>query len=146
MDFNPHSHAGSDFWTWSIKARNTISIHTPTQGVTHAQISQELGHTPISIHTPTQGVTLFFQTDNKASRFQSTLPRREWPQIPQQAQGLVDFNPHSHAGSDLCYPQLVGTITLNSGRRSSKNIYEFFKNLPSWSRSVSDLLHFRDWF
>ncbi len=47
---------------------------------------------------------------------------------------------------ELCYPQLVGTITLNSGRRSSKNIYEIIKNLPGWGRSFSDLLHFRDWF
>ena len=46
----------------------------------------------------------------------------------------------------VCYPQLVGTITLNSGRRSSKNIYEIIKNLPGWGRSFSDLLHFRDWF
>lgn len=49
-------------------------------------------------------------------------------------------------GHDMCYPQLVGTITLNSGRRSSKNIYEIIKNLPGWGRSFSDLLHFRDWF
>ena len=28
----------------------------------------------------------------------------------------------------------------------SKNIYEFFKNLPGWGRSFSDLLHFWDWF
>ena len=36
----------------------------------------------------------------------------------------------------LCYPQLVGTITLNSGRRSSKNIYEIFKNLPDWGQVI----------
>ncbi len=37
---------------------------------------------------------------------------------------------------ELCYPQLVGTITLNSGRRSSKNIYEIFKNLPDWGQVI----------
>ncbi len=47
---------------------------------------------------------------------------------------------------DVCYPQLAGTTTLNSGRRSSKNIYEIIKNLPGWGRSFSDLLHLWNWF
>jgi len=30
---------------------------------------------------------------------------------------------------ELCYPQLVGTITLNGGRRPSKNIYAVLKTM-----------------
>ena len=78
--FNPHSHAGSDNCHHSIRSKcflfqstlprrewqDTfyyvtfgwgISIHTPTQGVTHIFICFYCALW-ISIHTPTQGVTL----------------------------------------------------------------------------------------
>ena len=55
-DFNPHSHAGSDF----------------------DETVEPLGLIDISIHTPTQGVTLDFMRRVEAKEiFQSTLPRRE---------------------------------------------------------------------
>ena len=55
----------------------TVSIHTPTQGVTNFQmISYHFNY--VSIHTPTQGVTK--QTDMEALS--------------------VSFNPHTHAGCD----------------------------------------------
>ena len=56
MNFNPHSHAGSD--------------HT----------------------RPWQ--------DSMFHVFQSTLPRREWPNSNTINNGWIYFNPHSHAGSD----------------------------------------------
>ncbi len=82
-DFNPHSHAGSDCpLPWLSYCHFQISIHTPTQGVTPALPARQ-SLCMISIHTPTQGVThcsivysLFFK----------------------------NFNPHSHAGSDLNQP------------------------------------------
>ena len=54
--FNPHSHAGSDYCGWIVGAKNFISIHTPTQGVTTVHV-HALHLFIISIHTPTQGVT-----------------------------------------------------------------------------------------
>ena len=79
--FNPHSHAGSDFLRrYVMSGTYTISIHTPTQGVTwimgilswleplfQSTLPRRewpgctgivIGTPPISIHTPTQGVTL----------------------------------------------------------------------------------------
>ena len=81
INFNPHSHAGSDVDLQAIvNMFDTISIHTPTQGVTSSLQKNQLltqnfnphSHagsdfnaveqldffTRISIHTPTQGVTL----------------------------------------------------------------------------------------
>ena len=54
MDFNPHSHEGSDVSSCVRVNDTSISIHTPTKGVTRI----------INIHTTSCG-------------FQSTLPRRE---------------------------------------------------------------------
>ena len=63
------------FW---MALKGCISIHTPTQGVTRRQ---DAGNRVcvISIHTPTQGVT----TDN-----------------PKDKRIQINFNPHSHTGSD----------------------------------------------
>ena len=58
---------------------NTISIHTPTQGVTCIRPQDHIFVKFISIHTPTQGVT------RARSRQRLTV---------------THFNPHSHAGSD----------------------------------------------
>ena len=79
QNFNPHSHAGSDLIALLLSLYIPISIHTPTQGVTCKAFCPCILAT-ISIHTPTQGVT-----------------------IPPRSRGLscCDFNPHSHAGSDL---------------------------------------------
>ena len=77
-DFNPHSHAGSDGRSREGRKGQQISIHTPTQGVTiHSFLIKNVSR--ISIHTPTQGVTIV-----GARRVYST----------------INFNPHSHAGSD----------------------------------------------
>ena len=54
--FNPHTHAGCDSVARIERAERSVSIHTPTQGVTLRTLvffdSQR-----VSIHTPTQGVT-----------------------------------------------------------------------------------------
>ena len=78
-----------------------ISIHTPTQGVTDAVELGELVEV-ISIHTPTQGVTKlgdavkeFNINFNPHSHAGSDLSCVSTPQV------RTNFNPHSHAGSDL---------------------------------------------
>ena len=54
--FNPHSHKGSDRFQFGFIVQTTISIHTPTRGVT--QFDFDFGGLyDISIHTPTRGVT-----------------------------------------------------------------------------------------
>ncbi len=82
----------------------------------------------------------------KFSDFVNDRPHELGEQARKLWNHRLRHNYNAAARHKLCYPQLVGTITLNSGRRSSKNIYEIFKNLPDWGRSFSDLLHFRDWF
>ena len=54
--FNPHTHAGCDLKNCQIWPKVSVSIHTPTQGVTQTQTSH-INFIPVSIHTPTQGVT-----------------------------------------------------------------------------------------
>ena len=79
-----------------------VSIHTPTQGVTYACIYKWF-YLPVSIHTPTQGVTpqiVLLITDN---RFQSTHPRRVWHCTNKNKVYQNSFNPHTHAGCDVCY-------------------------------------------
>ena len=120
--FNPHTHAGCDSH-WGIPYLPfSVSIHTPTQGVTYAP--RVFGRwLSVSIHTPTQGVTWAIGFDPIQSQFQSTHPRRVWQQQLQQdlhwsgvsihtpTQGvtysiscnrknLLCFNPHTHAGCD----------------------------------------------
>ena len=78
-DFNPHSHAGSDFNIVALSVDLCISIHTPTQGVT-------------IVHSLCLDIDYWFQ---------STLPRREWRSCPWKLSfRILYFNPHSHAGSD----------------------------------------------
>ena len=80
--FNPHSHEGSDIRVenGSIKS-GTISIHTPTKGVTLEQLLL-VHRDKISIHTPTKGVTY------------TVFPC---------ACNILYFNPHSHEGSDTLH-------------------------------------------
>ena len=78
FDFNPHSHEGSDPGTIEFSGLGLISIHTPTKGVTKT--------------------TCYYLVTLK---FQSTLPRREWPgSTPISFERRWNFNPHSHEGSD----------------------------------------------
>ena len=97
-NFNPHSREGSDFKIGISFFWHGISIHTPAKGVTLPPVSQIVPsvisiHTPakgvthhifshtsreiISIHTPAKGVTVHGGALYIATRFQSTLPRRE---------------------------------------------------------------------
>ena len=122
INFNPHSHTGSDQITSVFLLSARISIHTPTQGVTaHPCLCRLMAaisiHTPtqgvtvytwlqwdngaISIHTPTQGVTVSWDELRDFIRwFQSTLPHREWRWLRMIKLCRIYFNPHSHTGSD----------------------------------------------
>ena len=58
------------------------------------------GALTVSIHTPTQGVTLAGNAIGASSQFQSTHPRRVWPREAPAAIIPPSFNPHTHAGCD----------------------------------------------
>ena len=59
----------------SDKQAREVSIHTPTQGVTNEVVNTNLD-TQVSIHTPTQGVTASMAQARASMMFQSTHPRR----------------------------------------------------------------------
>ena len=144
QDFNPHHHAGGDDWRrggkrtghrfqstpprrwWRDTAEcigdwDCISIHTTTQVVT-VGLFLDVVNQLISIHTTTQVVTCIRYRQSFSSVFQSTPPRRWWPDNSfksyasplfqstpprrwwQQGSILFKsihyFNPHHHAGGD----------------------------------------------
>ena len=62
----------------SFSRARSVSIHTPTQGVTFYHLLK-INFYPVSIHTPTQGVTISPHSRRPTGR---------------------SFNPHTHAGCD----------------------------------------------
>ena len=60
IDFNPHSHEGSDSASQIGYLVLVISIHTPTKGATGVTCTHKMGFT-ISIHTPTKGATIMIR-------------------------------------------------------------------------------------
>ena len=54
----------------------------------------------VSIHTPTQGVTHLRLPQRLIPMFQSTHPRRVWPDGNIGECAVDCFNPHTHAGCD----------------------------------------------
>ena len=128
VDFNPHSHAGSDI-LYTLPCQSAwISIHTPTQGVTSGQYAGEgvaVDFNPhshagsdilytlpcqsawISIHTPTQGVTDDQVYPGDIRRISIHTPTQGVTfQTSLIYSGLSHFNPHSHAGSDPFDPSV----------------------------------------
>ena len=89
-----------------------VSIHTPTQGVTNS-IFPRILILVVSIHTPTQGVTnLEKQADGKLG-FQSTHPRRVWLVDVQCKGATFCFNPHTHAGCDDRYNEILSKMFVS---------------------------------
>ena len=78
--FNPHSHAGSDYETpiKHIDAK-AISIHTPTQGVTSYSVIISNARKYFNPHSHAGSDRGFCGISSPPPKFQSTLPRREWP-------------------------------------------------------------------
>ena len=75
--FNPHTHAGCDIGGWSSVININVSIHTPTQGVTHTIRDFWVMGTFQSTHP--RRVWPMAQFNNiLLVMFQSTHPRRVW--------------------------------------------------------------------
>ena len=102
-NFNPHSREGSDGNTDRVKGNQRISIHTPAKGVTVNEILYRPYDT-ISIHTPAKGVTFPDHLIASTSRFQSTLPRREWP--------VLEFSNPTRIGISIHTPAKGVTILI----------------------------------
>ena len=127
INFNPHSHEGSDFpflriiknhqlfqstlprreWRINMSIKNIlifISIHTPTKGVTFVY-NTSIKWSTISIHTPTKGVTFLFRIWQSNKSY---------------------FNPHSHEGSDSNIAQYFFNMMHNIDifiKSEHKNLY-----------------------
>ena len=98
-DFNPHSHAGSD-WCLILTPQNLrISIHTPTQGVTHTYVwvFKIQNFNPHS-HAGSDQTKNIYRESNKNFNPHSHAGSDVTMLNPYYKS--MDFNPHSHAGSD----------------------------------------------
>ena len=98
--FNPRSHAGSDELHGTSNFTIEISIHAPTRGATQA-CRPVISRVGISIHAPTRGAT--FATVSPPVLF-------------------LCFNPRSHAGSDISPAWIIHILagfqsTLPRGER-----------------------------
>ena len=78
--FNPHTYMRCDFYENITLACESVSIHTPTWGVTNSR-SYSIGAGGVSIHTPTWGVTRARRSYWLSSMFQSTHLHEVWLQV-----------------------------------------------------------------
>ena len=97
--FNPRSHEGSDGSLDLYYNYLLISIHAPTRGATFTRIVHYVHYL-----------------------FQSTLPRGERPHTTHSVDGIWDFNPRSHEGSDVIRRVRFtgnGTISIHAPTRGA---------------------------
>ena len=148
--FNPHSHAGSDLIGLLAGGINYISIHTPTQGVT-MNLRDFIRLAIISIHTPTQGVTTWEQAAARPEIISIHTPTQgvTYKRTGDYA-GLSDFNPHSHAGSDLAWKYII-YVQSNFNPHSHAGSDDFLMdrgikpyNFNPHSHAGSDMGYFRE--
>ena len=130
--FNPHTHEGCDEVRCVDYSLCAVSIHTPTKGVTWKSRIPRLS-VWVSIHTPTKGVTTWVTGYDSRFLFQSTHPRRVWPQTASEKMSYlkvsihtptkgvtsvipilwyddISFNPHTHEGCDKVMANLLVAI------------------------------------
>ena len=107
---------------FAIKPSIIISIHTPTRGVTWTWLGESVG-VDISIHTPTRGVTEMLAYDLTVD---------------------VNFNPHSHKGSDAEPDQwgVIPQISIHTPTRGvttfpAVSIVLFFISIHTPTRGVT---------
>ena len=100
-NFNPHSHEGSDLFPVTVvSVVSSISIHTPTRGVTRAGIFKSFSHSDFNPHShegsdkEIMRLQILFDDFNPHSHEGSDSPHKQAVLI------CADFNPHSHEGSD----------------------------------------------
>ena len=100
QSFNPHTHEGCDDMSRLRVEYKSVSIHTPTKGVTNDLITfcTVIG---VSIHTPTKGVTFICLCwfARRASFNPHTHEGCDWVT---SLYVIINggFNPHTHEGCD----------------------------------------------
>ena len=77
LSFNPHTHAGCDRYGYTTRVELTVSIHTPTQGVTAKCFSHWEWLKFQSTH-PRRVWRNSLRRSVYSTKFQSTHPRRVW--------------------------------------------------------------------
>ena len=99
IGFNPHTHAGCDcFSNYFVSLWYSFNPHTHAGCDACAKLAKAVS--TVSIHTPTQGVTQPLKDRLIVPMFQSTHPRRVWPNVINRVNSKGSFNPHTHAGCD----------------------------------------------
>ena len=70
----------------------------------------------VSIHTPTKGVTLEIKLWQPLPEFQSTHPRRVWHRLHGDSFKDASFNPHTHEGCDwnLCQGYQESAVSIHT--------------------------------
>ena len=111
VDFNPHSHEGSDPIPAISAIQQRAFQSTLPRRERRVLSCNKRGYFLISIHTPTKGATFQKRTCIHDLIFQSTLPRRERLINMVNVVAKINFNPHSHEGSDLLYVVTSPSLT-----------------------------------
>ena len=119
MNFNPRSREGSDITESVLKkypmlfqstlprrerpepnlalvTAAIISIHAPAKGATYSA-EEAIKVIEISIHAPAKGATIYTGGLAKVTLFQSTLPRRERPDLHTSKAQVVTISIHAPA-------------------------------------------------
>ena len=98
--FNPHSHTGSD--TNGVSFGSALSYFNPHShtGSDRCNVHTKHDRADFNPHSHTGSDGWHSDELNLSDKFQSTLPYREWLQVPRIVNKLFNFNPHSHTGSD----------------------------------------------
>ena len=123
INFNPHSHAGSDIrWLTLALLPPCISIHTPTQGVTDILTSTAIIGKNFNPHS--------HAGSDISSRFTDSI--------------IFYFNPHSHAGSDAAPPAFsvpyaisIHTPTQGVTFHHASRILSFFISIHTPTQGVT---------
>ena len=127
-NFNPRSHEGSDIRKPYLIIKRVISIHAPTRGATRSGRQLRRPYI-ISIHAPTRGATGIKEFNDNGGEFQSTLPRGERPATPIHQKQSAHFNPRSHEGSDVVFPDWISNaiISIHAPTRGATRYRQLFK-------------------
>ena len=102
MDFNPHSHEGSDMCL--SKSNNVsvhISIHTPTKGATDNTLSHHHFLRNFNPHSHEGSDRPETRNQYRNTNFNPHSHEGSDTTLQNSAESPMNFNPHSHEGSDV---------------------------------------------
>ena len=173
MNFNPRSREGSDITESVLKkypmlfqstlprrerrepnlalvTAAIISIHAPAKGATYSA-EEAIKVIEISIHAPAKGATIYTGGLAKVTLFQSTLPRRERPDLHTSKAQVVTISIHAPAkgatvrersdgkGNSYFNPRSREGSDVNTYFRAAK-VFLFQSTLPRRERLLWYLL------